>query len=192
MGWGLLDWLQHYNGAVLAALTCVYVAATIILVRLSQRSVDEIRITRMEQSRPYVMPSFEERADGLLVLVLRNYGMSIAYSIAVQVPQALVKAPSSVFEEDWRIALAKGTLSLAPGQSIMFALGGPAQYSELESLGAVPISTSYRGPNGTYHDSMGVDFGAFKGALVDQQSMAGVLWKIHEDLEDIAKSNRRV
>jgi|GEM_PF-2068712 len=182
-----LNLLQQYNGAVMAFLTFVYVVATVILVWATYRSVAEIRKTRVEQSQPYVLPCFEDRADGLLMLVVKNYGMSAAYDIRVELPAALVEATGGVFSKEARESLSQGGLVLAPQQSVSFALGGPGEFERLKVLGLVQAPVSCRGPFGRMSEVVSLNFAAFQNALVSKHDVPGVLWKIHRNMEKIEK-----
>ena len=110
----VIEYLNLNQGAVMAALTLVYVIATIVIVYFNKMSIDEMRISRKEETRPYVFAyfAFIPRETKRCTLVVRNNGKSGAkieqFSITPKV--TLIKGASdcSFFENT----------IIAPGQSI--------------------------------------------------------------------------
>ena len=72
----LIETLNNNQGAVMVLLTSIYVVATIVIVMLNKRSIDEMKLSREEESRPYIFASltFVPRETKQCYLVLTNYG----------------------------------------------------------------------------------------------------------------------
>lgn len=71
----LIDFLNANQGAVMAALTAVYVIATVVIVYYNKKSIDELRKTRESESRPYLFLYLAKiPREQHYYLVLRNYG----------------------------------------------------------------------------------------------------------------------
>lgn len=91
----MIDYLNQNQGAVMAALTLIYVAATIILVffalkqaKFAQQSLDQFRQAERNRYRPYVIFDviWEE---GVAYAAIKNSGISPALDVAVSVEPRL-------------------------------------------------------------------------------------------------------
>ncbi|MGE5483629.1 MAG: hypothetical protein ACM3X4_01275 [Ignavibacteriales bacterium] len=180
----LAEFMDKHEGFILGVLTLLYAVATCLLVRETRRSVEELRQARVEQNRPYVSLSIQDRADGLPVLAVQNRGLTAAVNIRIALPSSIIDATEEVLKEAVVSTLASGALMLAPGQSIMYALCQPGRFEPLKALGTVTVPMEYSGLGGTYRDAVVLDFRAYAPALISQYDVAGVLWKIHEDLKE--------
>ena len=74
----MIEFLNNNQGAVMACLTFVYVVATVVIVYFNKRSIDEMRMAREEEARPYVFAylAFVARERQRCTLVIKNYGKS--------------------------------------------------------------------------------------------------------------------
>lgn len=71
----LIEFLNANQGAVMAALTAVYVIATVVIVIYNKKSIDELRKTRESESRPYLFLYLAKiPREQHYYLVLRNFG----------------------------------------------------------------------------------------------------------------------
>lgn len=110
----LVSFLNANQGAIMALLTFVYVIATIIIVVFNKKTIDEMKVAREEESRPYVFAyfAFVARETKTCTLVVKNYGKTGAridkFSISPSV--SLIKGFNDC-------SFFKDTI-LAPGQSI--------------------------------------------------------------------------
>lgn len=115
------EFLNNNQGAVIASLTFVYVVATLIIVYFNKRSIDEMRITREEEMRPYIFAylAFVPREGKCLTLVVKNYGKSGAriMSFSIEPEVKLISGKSDC-------AFMEGTI-LAPGQAIRLLIFDP-------------------------------------------------------------------
>ncbi len=117
----IINYLNTNQGAVIAALTFVYVIATLVIVYFNKRSIDEMRTAREEEMRPYIFAylAFVPRESKSFTLVIRNYGKSGARitSFNVNPELSLIPGKSSC-------AFLEKTI-LAPGQSIRLLVWDP-------------------------------------------------------------------
>lgn len=51
----IIELLDQHNGFVMAILTLVYVVFTVFIFIANNRSVKEMKITREEENRPYIV-----------------------------------------------------------------------------------------------------------------------------------------
>lgn len=81
-----IQWLNVNSGFVMAVLTLVYVIATFYIVKANRSSVLEMRQTREEETRPYVVVYLQRNpnVNGAVHLIVRNIGTTAAYDIRIQ------------------------------------------------------------------------------------------------------------
>ena len=118
-----VSYLNANQGFVMAALTFVYVVATIVIVYFNKKTIDEMKEEREAESRPYLfahlafIPGETKRCQ----LVLKNYGKSGAYikSFSISPEIQLVKGPNDC-------AFFSKTI-IAPNQSIQLLVLDPME-----------------------------------------------------------------
>ncbi|MES9666456.1 hypothetical protein [Bacillus nitratireducens] len=81
----LLKWINANQGAVMAILTLIYVGATIFILRANSASVKEMKKTREEENRPYVVAYLDSKTNGVVNFVLKNIGKTMALDTKVEV-----------------------------------------------------------------------------------------------------------
>ena len=71
----MIEWLNSNQGFVMSVLTFVYVLATIVIVIINRFSINEMKKSRMEDSRPYLMANLvKDPRDLCFYLRIKNYG----------------------------------------------------------------------------------------------------------------------
>ncbi len=188
----VISWFDQHQGFALALLTLVYAGATVWLVVETRRSVNELRLARIEQNRPYIALSVEDRADGLPILALTNNGQSTASRVKVTLPADLPELTSGVLKPETIRALGSGNVTLAPRQRIIFALYAPGDFTRLAARGPIRVPVEFEGLGGRQQDTVTIDFSTYASALVEQRDTPDVLWEVHTDLKDIRDMLKRL
>lgn len=71
----MIDWLNSNQGFVMCLLTLVYVLATIVIVIMNKLSINEMRKSRLEDNRPYIMANLvKDPRDRCFYVRIKNYG----------------------------------------------------------------------------------------------------------------------
>lgn len=84
-----MEWINENNGMVMSVLTLVYVAATILILSANLKSVKEMKKSREEENRPYVIVYFESKTTGPTNLIVKNIGKTIAKDTRIQIEPGL-------------------------------------------------------------------------------------------------------
>ncbi len=203
--WGM-DWLaflDSHSGGLLALLTLVYVVATLLIFWSSNRSVDEMRRARLASQRPNIAVYLDSRDGGIAFLVVENKGASPAYHLRLRFPTEFGKKLDELHEggiekSPWLSSrllalLERGSISLAPGQSLFFgAFPIVGQYDRYKQLGAVRGEAFYdweleRG----VRSSFVVDFRLFEGSLVKPGLLREAMG-VRKSLEKLALAVERI
>lgn len=114
-----VSWANSNEGFLLAVLTLLYTVATILIYRANRQAVEEMRLGREEETRPYVIAGLEFDFDRrVLEFVVRNAGKTAAYNIRIKASPEL-----PAFSPDRRplsetSLFRKGITMLSPGQEI--------------------------------------------------------------------------
>jgi len=128
----LITWLNNNAGATTAILTAIYVMTTIILLVYNHRSLNEMRKTRLESTKPQVVMSFEVRRKGLLCLIIKNFGSSPAHSISLTMSESWILKLNQSDQDKYR-KLKDAKLSLVPNQELIFVLGASNIFKEIST-----------------------------------------------------------
>ncbi len=71
----MVDWLNENQGFVMSVLTAVYVIATIVIIYYTRKSIDEMKVARDAESRPYVFAYLDkDPRDTCCYFRIKNYG----------------------------------------------------------------------------------------------------------------------
>jgi len=101
----------------MSVLTLVYVVATVKIVDMNAKSIEEMKITREAEGRPYVLVSLnKDPRDTCFYLRIKNYGKSGAI-----IQQMLVSPHLKLVETKLKDYVLNGCL-LAPNQMLQFIL----------------------------------------------------------------------
>ncbi len=193
----VLAWLNANQGAAMAALTAVYVFATLSMMRsmgrsnrLAQQSLAQSLALEQRRSRPYVVfdLDFNNEHSGIVHAVLSNMGRTAAYRVKVTVePSLLVQWDSEPAHPTGLTALTMA--SLAPG------------HREVDFLATIPdFHTRYPDPRFTgeivYEDASGeryrepicFDFNYRKEvAGITKHRVPEELRKLHDQLRELTR-----
>ncbi|HDR8018748.1 TPA: hypothetical protein QCY65_003031 [Bacillus cereus] len=90
-----LNWINDNQGFIMAGLTLIYVLATIRILRANAASVEEMKKTREEENRPYVVAYLEFKTNGAVHFILKNIGKTMALDTKVEVSPR-VEMPKSM------------------------------------------------------------------------------------------------
>lgn len=113
----MIGWLNQNQGFVMSLLTLVYVAASIVIVVMNAKSIDEMRKTREAEGRPYVLVNLnKDPRDMCFYLRIKNYGKSGAI-----IKQIVISPHMKLVETKLGDSVLNGCL-LAPNQILQFIL----------------------------------------------------------------------
>ena len=71
----MINWLNSNQGFVMCLLTLVYVLATVVIVIMNKMSINEMRKSRLEDNRPYIMANLvKDPRDRCFYVRIKNYG----------------------------------------------------------------------------------------------------------------------
>lgn len=111
----MITWMNQNQGFIMCVLTFVYVVATVIIVIMNRKSINEMKTARLEESRPYIIANLvKDPRDRCFYLKIKNYGKTgaIINSFSVLPTLKLVRDGDKEIKLD-------GCM-LAPNQSIQF------------------------------------------------------------------------
>lgn len=77
-----MEWLNENQGVIMVVLTAIYAFTTIWILIANKKTVEEARKTREEENRPYVIVFFEHKANGIINLVIKNTGKTLASNVS--------------------------------------------------------------------------------------------------------------
>ena len=95
----IIDWLNLHNGFVMSVLTLVYVVATLLILVANHNSVKEMRRTREEDNRPYIIVFLESKKTGPINIVVKNIGKTIAKGTTINITPSLDHPESKPLSE---------------------------------------------------------------------------------------------
>ena len=144
----MIQWMNDNQGFVMCILTFVYVVATIVIVVMNKKSISEMKKTRKEESRPYIIANLvKDPRDKCFYLRIKNYGRSgaIINSFRVIPELNLVKQQGK--------GLSLNECLLAPSQAIQFIILEEWEKT-CETEYSVTISYTTTGiPSDTYEET---------------------------------------
>lgn len=71
----MFDWFNSNEGFIMSILTFVYVLATIVIVIMNLLSIKEMKKSRLDDSRPYIMANIvKDPRDKVFYIRIKNYG----------------------------------------------------------------------------------------------------------------------
>jgi hypothetical protein len=180
----------HWAAIALAAFAGLQVLVLILAAKYAAGQLQEARDARRDQTRPYVVASFElsQAARTLVEIVIENIGKTPAHDINVSFSPAMestMAAPDGDRMNDWS-AIKNGISFLAPGQRMTHLFDNLiARYADDCKLPRRhQVTVTYRGRKATdsYAETHTIDLGVWYG------SHFTTVYGIH----DIAKSLEKV
>lgn len=143
-----VSWANSNEGFLLVVLTLLYTLATILIYRANRQAVEEMRLGRQEETRPYVIAGLEFDFElNVLEFVVRNEGRTAAYNIQIKTnPELPAFSPDRRPLSEANL-FRKGITMLSPGQSIRcFVATAPELYGVGSAgLPAFTFHVSYQG-----------------------------------------------
>jgi len=115
-----MEYIQANQGLIMTFLTFIYVISTIVIVLCNAATIKEMKLARMNESRPYIIGQFISVSDysQSLDFQLKNIGRTIGILNSIEIfpelPISHHKDGLSVFKD----------FPLAPGQTINVMLEG--------------------------------------------------------------------
>lgn len=71
----VIEWLNTNQGFIMSLLTLVYVIATIVIVYYNRKSINELKLTRESENRPYLFAYLhKDPRDMCFYFRIKNYG----------------------------------------------------------------------------------------------------------------------
>ncbi len=181
----IINWLDTHSGFILGLLTFAYVLATIMIYIANNKAVKEMRLSRIEESRPYVFASFGIDQRKMVELIIKNSGKTMARDVYITTEPEL-KYPK---EPDYPLAKS-GLINemipcLYPGQEIRAFFA--AEWEVKEENGKRPkfiFNVQYKdslGKGNTYSEKYIYDFNIVNGVVTAPQKT------VHELVKEVEK-----
>lgn len=174
-------------GAAVAQTIIIGVAAA-----FAYRQVREAQLTREDQSRPFVIVSFDMSQPPLISLVITNIGSTIARRVRIQTDPPLA---SSLDNDGLSQPIAKlrpfsdEIPTLAPQEKIHVLFDSFPQREQAKLDDAYRVTVSYEGERGrAWVEDMTLDLGIYRNI---QYVHRNTIHDVHGQLEKIAKEVRR-
>lgn len=76
-----MEWINSNQGVVMVVLTAIYAFTTIWILFANNMMVKEAKKSREEENRPYVVVFFKYKPNGLIYLVVKNTGKTLANNV---------------------------------------------------------------------------------------------------------------
>lgn len=189
----MIEWLNMNSGFIMALLTLVYVVATIVLARLQQKTLEEVKKDREEREKPNVHLQVRVQPSGLIMFGLINYGASPAESISVNFSDEFLLALPAKAKERLE-PLKNAELYLAPKQEWLFGAMGIGSL-KVDTLPLATATVKFHDLKGNPYEVLWkFDFSSHGSILlrttgVDQMTyeMSKGLSKIENTLRNIAE-----
>jgi hypothetical protein len=176
--------------AILAGQLAVLLLAAIF----AGRQVREIRRTREEESRPFVVVDFEQKR-GLFYLVVTNIGRTMAREVSFSFdPELASSLDDRNRKEQWSIATLKllrdGIQTLPPNKRIVTLFDTSFGRDRDRYPDVYDVAVSYGDANGRrrFDDHMTLDLGVYYGLLRVEKKDAH---DIHKRLEELVREVKR-
>ena len=179
-----INWFNTNQGFLMALLTAVYVVATILLVRhsnranrIAQQNLDSLWKLERERTRPHVVIYFEIDLP-IVSIAVSNIGQTSAFDIRFDMPQKPTFAIPERKGEPIHF-LNSAITSLAPQQTLKTVVGKWPEIRNVWPTFAFSGTVAYKTLDGTEHvESFSVD-------LADQE---GLTYSTKKGLHEIAEA----
>lgn len=174
----IIKFLDQHNGFIMAILTFVYVVFTIFIFIANSRSVKEMKLSREEENRPYIISYFYLKPKGTAELIIENIGKSIARNVSIKIfPE--FKFPKNCPLSDSYI-LNKPIPSMPPNYKIKAFVGMTWDFKQKDgSFPIYNIEINYNNTSGKlYRDYYIIDLNI---------ENTGITYVIEKDLHDLTK-----
>jgi len=127
----LISWANTNSGFLSFLLTTMYIIATIFIYSANRSAVKEMKASRINESRPYVIATFEVEERGPVIFVIKNIGKSIAKNVQFITNPKLINPPGLQGKPLCESSLIKdGIPCLPPGHSIQAFFGMQWDFKE--------------------------------------------------------------
>lgn len=174
----IIDWMDTHQGVVMGVLTFVYVVATILILKANYNSVKEMKKSREEENRPYIIVYFESKSNGPVNLIIKNIGKTLAKDTRIQI------APDLEYPDSYPLSksnlLNKPISDIPPDYEYKAFVGMSWDLKDKHDV--YPIYTanvSYSGVNTKKHYN--------EEYILDLNFQNGLLFLRERDIHDIAK-----
>lgn len=169
--------LDEHDGFFMALLTFVYVVFTIFIFIANNKSVKEMKITREEENRPYIVTYIYSKPRGTAELVIVNIGKTMAKDIKIRI--------SPDFDFPKKRPLSKSNVlnnpipSMPPNYEIKMFVGMNWDFKDKD--GNFPVYEVKI----KYHNSSGKSYTDHY--IIDLNVETGATYLIEKDIHDLTK-----
>jgi hypothetical protein len=177
-----------WTAAALSIQTFIFGAAAVF----AYRQVREVRLTREDQTRPFVIVDFDLSYPPFIDLVIKNIGKTMARRVRIQTDPPL----ASTFDKDRQSEpIAKLRVftdeipTMAPDREIRMLFDSFPQRVEQKLEDTYRVTVSYAGERGrSYVDEMILDLGIYENITYIERH---TIHDVHKQLKRIADEVRR-
>ena len=181
----MISWLNQNAGATTAILTAAYVITTIIITIFNYKTIREMQLSREQLIKPQIVISFETRRKGLLCIVLRNLGGSVATNLNISLSESFIDCLPRDKERFKNFN--NLSITIVPKQEIIFPCGGPQDFSSISKTTLSGTITYIDTFNREYNELFSIDTKSYGGALLCGPEIDELTATIDKGLDNIKK-----
>lgn len=196
----IIRWSNENNGFIMALLTFIYVAATILICIFNYKSAkatkDQTKAAYdqfIENSRAHIVPKIIELEGEMLCLSFQNIGKDIATDVVINVSEKWLKKLETTFTFP-KVAnslrkIKKKKIFLTVEQQLCYGLCVPGNgHDDFNILGEVPleITISYNSMNREYNEHFNIPLDGYN-FMVNTSDYARLTKKQIQEMRDTNK-----
>ncbi len=160
-----------------AIIAGVSAAAAMAMAWLNYKSLNEIRIERMERNRP-IVECYLAISRNAAVFRIQNVGNRLAKDVTIHLQDKSILKNLEIARFD---DLSKSTFDVAAGEHWDLVLGNPCNVVKIK--GEHHYSVEYKCDDITYHEDCKIKFDEYGWARLDPDEI-----KLLEDIRDVLKT----
>jgi hypothetical protein len=147
-GADMIEWLNANTGAIMAALTAVYVVCTVVLCVVAWRSNEISRRLYEESIRPFLVPNFPVNR-GVVLFTLQNIGKRPATNVSIVLETEVPTLNGKPLNDH---PFLKAIKSVQPGPPLDILVNTGPQLAQVLSDAPVIVKLRYSDMRGQQYD----------------------------------------
>ena len=158
----------------------VTVVVYLVLALYAGRQLRESRLSRIEQSRPYVVAEFTTRGDEGALLQITNIGATPAYNLRLKLAEEWVPAADTDARWQHGQAFSEGLPLMPPGHSLRYFLDlMDARHKRDDLPTTLKLHLDYRSAAGApYAEDQTIDLAVYMEALMHDKGMHALVSEV--------------